>query len=88
MRGGTPSHIEKTGHDNVRISKKTYGFLEDSEDLQFNVPFKSENDQDFFEKLFRNVKKNLQKPVQKYTFLRRRRNLRRVPTTEEAGGAH
>ena len=58
MGGVPPSHIEKTGHDNVRISKKTYGFLEGSEDLQFNAPFKFENDQDFFEKLFRNVKKS------------------------------
>ena len=43
--------------DKVGITKKTYGFLEDSEDFQFNAPLKSENDQDFFEKYFQNVKK-------------------------------
>ena len=39
-------------------TKKTFGFLDDSEDFQFNVPFKSDNDEDFFEKLFRDVKKS------------------------------
>ena len=44
--------------DRVGITKKTYGFLDDSEDFQFNVPFKSENDQDFFEKLLQKVNKS------------------------------
>ena len=58
VEGVTPSTIEKTEHDNVGIAKKTYGFLEDSGDLQFNASFKFENYQYFFEKLFRNVKKS------------------------------
>ena len=45
------------GQEKVGITKKTYGFLEDSEDFQFNAPLKSENVQDFFEKRFQNVKK-------------------------------
>ena len=56
--GVTPSRIETFGQDNVRIANKTYRFLEDSEDFQFNAPFKSENDQDFFEKLLQKIQKS------------------------------
>ena len=55
--GVPPRTDEMVDQDKVGITKKTYGFSEYSEDFQFNVPFKSENDQDFFEKLFHNVKK-------------------------------
>ena len=45
--GSLPTNIGTFDRDKARIAHKTHVFLEDSEDFQFNAPFKSENGQDF-----------------------------------------
>ena len=53
---GPPKAFALFDRDKVGIAKETYGFLEVSEDFQFNAPLKSENDQVEKIKLDQNVK--------------------------------